>query len=124
HRPGKADTVSVVAATPSKGSIASVAVRNCSAGNPAGVLRVKSRPTPSSGTGSIVVRAICATMTTVQTPPNCSPPPPLDAARSLPAAFPDTTLSAGTTPAIVAASSVSPTAYRMVVGEIEVLIQN
>ena len=33
--------------------------------------------------GSSVVSAICTTMTTVHTPPNCNPPPPLDAARSL-----------------------------------------
>src|SRR3954471_22477198 len=104
--------------------MASVAVRNASAGNPALCSRVTSAPTPSSGTGSIVVSAICATMTTVHTPPNCNPPPPLDAARSLRSAPPDVTLAAGTTPAIAAANSVSPTAYKIAVVETEVLIQN
>src|SRR4051812_31769335 len=104
--------------------MASVAVRNASAGNPAICSRVTSAPTPSSGTGSIVVSAICATMTAVHTPPNCNPPPPLEAARSLAPAPPDVTLVAGTTPAIDAANSVSPTAYRIVVGESDVSIQN
>src|SRR5678809_713844 len=102
--------------------MASVAVRNASAGNPA--FRVTGAPTPISGTGSIVVSAICATMTTVHTPPNCNPPPPLDAARSLRSTPPDVTLSAGTTPAIAAARRVSPIAYSIVVAESEVSIQN
>src|SRR6476469_11171123 len=104
--------------------MASVAVRYASAENPAGIVRVTGAPTPISGTGSTVVSAICATMTTVHTPPNCNPPPPLDAARSLPPAPPNVTLTAGTTPAIAAANSVSPAAYKIVGVDNEVPIQN
>ena len=57
-------------------SRSSVAVRNDPAANPAGVSRVTSAPTPSSGTGSRVVSATWQTMTTVQTPPKRNPPPP------------------------------------------------
>src|SRR4029078_13094889 len=63
-------------------------------------------------------------MTTVHTPPNCNPPAPLDAARSLPPAPLDVTLTAGTVAAIAAAKRVSPIAYSIVVHDSDVSIQN